>query len=407
MREASNAEDVRVCPDCDQINWVSGRTSIRCKRCGHLLGGHPLSAQHTLALIIAALILLIPATEMTFVGYRVSGQGQQITLLDSSLTLSAFHEQWLAIVVLLSVVILPALFLLASGVILIWHNRTHYKMGRWLVRAVKYIRVWMMADVFLIGALISFIKLAGYATIDFGFGVIAFAGFVTLLMMVVDRMKRHPLWPADERAVNYRAIVGESARQHQVVGCPVCYAANPAHQTTCWRCHEPLWTVQFRRTSLTFALLLAAALMLIPAQVLPIMETVALGSTQPQTIVGGVLSLWQSGDIPIAIIVFVASLVIPIAKILILATLAILARQDTSKRPKSALWLYRITDWIGRWSMIDIFVVAVLVALVRNGALMSVYPGHAAIAFASTVILTMLAAMSFDTRQFWVRKSAE
>ena len=76
----------------------------------------------------------------------------------------------------------------------------------------------MMADVFLIGALISFIKLAGYA-IDFGFGVIAFAGFVTLLMMVVDRMKRHPLWPADERAVNYRAIVGESARQHQVVGC--------------------------------------------------------------------------------------------------------------------------------------------------------------------------------------------
>ena len=137
------------------------------------------------------------------------------------------------------------------------------------------------------------------------------------------------------------------------------------------------------------------------------METVALGSTQPQTIVGGVLSLWQSGDIPIAIIVFVASLVIPIAKILILATLAILARQDTSKRPKSALWLYRITDWIGRWSMIDIFVVAVLVALVRNGALMSVYPGHAAIAFASTVILTMLAAMSFDTRQFWVRKSTE
>lgn len=407
MRVTSNLDDVRVCPDCDQINWVNDRASSRCQRCGHFLGGHTLSVSHTIALIIAALILLIPATEMNFVGYSVSGQGQQMTLLDSSRKLAAFHEQWLAIVVLLSVVVLPALFLLASATILLWRERVNYRFGRWLVRAIKYIRVWMMADVFLIGALISFIKLAGYATIEFGYGVVAFAGFVSLLLLVVERMKRHPLWPADEEASNYRNMVGQSAHEHHVVGCPVCYAANQPTHAECWRCHEPLWTARLGRTPLTFALLLAAALMLIPAQLLPIMETVALGSAQPQTIVGGVLSLWQSGDIPIAIIVFVASLVIPIAKILILATLAILAQQDTSKRPKSALWLYRVTDWIGRWSMIDIFVVAVLVALVRNGALMSVYPGHAAIAFASTVILTMLAAMSFDTRQFWARKPTE
>ena len=407
MRVTSNVEDVRVCPDCDQVNWVSDRASSRCQRCGHFLGGHTLSASHTLALIIAALLLLIPATEMTFVSYSVSGQGQHMTLLDSSRKLLAFHEQWLAIVVLLSVVVLPALFLMASAAVLLWRQRARSRLGRWLVRAIKYIRVWMMADVFLIGALISFIKLAGYASIEFGYGVMAFAGFVTLLLIVVERMKRHPLWPVDENAVEYQPMVGQSARAHQVLGCPVCYAANASARTECWRCHEPLWTIRFRRTSLTVALLLAASVMLIPAQLLPIMETVALGTTEPQTIIGGVLTLWESGDVPIAIIVFVASLVIPIAKILVLAVLTILAQQDTSKRPQSALLLYRITDWIGRWSMIDIFVVAVLVALVRNGALMSVYPGHAAIAFASTVILTMLAAMSFDTRQFWARKPSE
>ncbi|MEC9320099.1 MAG: paraquat-inducible protein A, partial [Pseudomonadota bacterium] len=98
MRVTSNLDDVRVCPDCDQINWVNDRASSRCQRCGHFLGGHTLSVSHTIALIIAALILLIPATEMTFVGYSVSGQGQQMTLLDSSRKLAAFHEQWLAIV---------------------------------------------------------------------------------------------------------------------------------------------------------------------------------------------------------------------------------------------------------------------------------------------------------------------
>ena len=119
------------------------------------------------------------------------------------------------------------------------------------------------------------------------------------------------------------------------------------------------------------------------------------------TIIGGVIELWQSGDAPIAIIVFVASFVIPVVKILTLLVLLWLAERRSETRTKQRLWLYKVTDWIGRWSMIDIFVVAVLVALVRSGQLMSVYPGNAALAFALTVILTMLAAMTFDTRQFF------
>jgi paraquat-inducible protein A len=141
--------------------------------------------------------------------------------------------------------------------------------------------------------------------------------------------------------------------------------------------------------------------MLIPAHWLPVMETVRFGSDQPSTIIGGVTELWQSGDKPIAAIVFVASLVIPVAKVLVLITLLILARWQTPQTVRHRLILFKLTDWIGRWSMIDIFVVAILVALVRSGSVMSVYPGSAAVSFAAAVVLTMLAAMSFDTRLFW------
>ena len=132
------------------------------------------------------------------------------------------------------------------------------------------------------------------------------------------------------------------------------------------------------------------------------METTSFGRTQPNTIIGGVLELWQGGDAPIAIIVFVASLVIPVAKILTLLVLLYVAERGNDSTVKNRVVLYKVTDWIGRWSMIDIFVVAVLVALVRSGQLMSVYPGNAALAFALTVILTMLAAMTFDTRRFFM-----
>ncbi|WP_286844188.1 paraquat-inducible protein A, partial [Idiomarina sp. UBA4206] len=102
-----------------------------------------------------------------------------------------------------------------------------------------------------------------------------------------------------------------------------------------------------------------------------------------------------------AVIIFVASLVIPVAKVLTLAVLLLLAQRQTPAIVQNRLLLFKVTDWIGRWSMIDIFVVAILVALVRGGTVMSVYPGSAAVSFAAAVVLTMLAAMSFDTRLFW------
>ena len=131
------------------------------------------------------------------------------------------------------------------------------------------------------------------------------------------------------------------------------------------------------------------------------MHTRLLGSDEPSTILGGVVLLWQHGSYPIALIVFIASILVPIAKMLALFWLAYSVQADHQHRIEERVWMYRMTELIGRWSMIDVFVVAVLVALVQLGGLVNIVPGIAVTAFASVVIFTMLSALSFDPRLIW------
>ena len=119
---------------------------------------------------------------------------------------------------------------------------------------------------------------------------------------------------------------------------------------------------------------------------------------------GGVISLWQSGSYPIAGVIFGASIVIPIAKLAILARLTYAVQYHELTRPDRQIRYYRFIEFIGRWSMIDVFVVAILVALIQLGSTLSIYPGPAALAFCALVFVTMLAAMTFDTRLIWQQR---
>lgn len=131
------------------------------------------------------------------------------------------------------------------------------------------------------------------------------------------------------------------------------------------------------------------------------MYTEFFGQETPNTIIGGVISLWESGSYPVALIILLASVIVPVAKIVILAWLNYsVHRQKTTSR-KTRIRYYRITEAIGRWSMIDVFVVAVLVALIQMGNTMSIFPGQAALAFCAVVFVTMVAAMTFDSRLIW------
>ncbi|MFZ3186186.1 MAG: paraquat-inducible protein A [Pseudomonas sp.] len=169
----------------------------------------------------------------------------------------------------------------------------------------------------------------------------------------------------------------------------------------CTRCGA---RVHARRTDSlrrTWALLVTAALMYIPANFLPIMTVYSLGKGQPDTIMSGVIELIHYDMVPIALVVFVASILVPTFKLVGLTLLLYSVERHQPLSARQRGWMYRFIEWIGRWSMLDIFVITILVALVNFGSLASIEAGFGAVAFCSVVILTMLAAVTFDPRLIW------
>jgi len=198
-----------------------------------------------------------------------------------------------------------------------------------------------------------------------------------------------------------------TATARGVQGCPVCTTVLPLGTAHCPRCgthgHAPgptkvAWNPSLQRT---WAWLLTSVLLYLPANFLPIMYTARWGNPRGSTIIGGVITLWHHGSYPIATIIFVASVLVPVGKILILVWLCLSCQLQWSSALQKKTEYYRITELVGRWSMVDVFVVGVLVALIQFGNIMAVVPGPAALAFAGMVFTTMLAATSFDPRLLW------
>jgi paraquat-inducible protein A len=178
----------------------------------------------------------------------------------------------------------------------------------------------------------------------------------------------------------------------------------PSHAAgRCPRCGAEVHERKPRSLERTWAWLIAAALCYLPANLLPIMKVTSLGRAQADTIMSGVVYLLLHGMWPLALVVFVASVFVPLLKLAILLGLLLSVHRGSRWRPVDRTRLYRITELIGRWSMVDIFVVTILVALVHLGNLATVEAQTGAVFFGAVVVLTMLAAESFDPRLIWDR----
>jgi paraquat-inducible protein A len=275
-----------------------------------------------------------------------------------------------------------------------------------LARTLKHVTPWMMADVFVIGTLVSMIKIIGMAEIELGLSFWTLCGYALLLLFTSQSVDRDWLWQAlDSKSMAPAGgQLGQAAAAQGLTGCNTCGLVNPITKGgRCERCDEPLHPYKGVNTQTTLALLSAAMLMFLPANLYPIMITTSLGSTEPATILQGVLMFFQHGDWPIAVVILIASIFVPVGKMLVLLWLCFVVQrqQQQSMGRLTRNRLYRMTEFIGRWSMVDVFVVAIMVALIHSGDLISIAPGPAALAFTSVVILTMLAAMMFDPRSIW------
>jgi len=197
-----------------------------------------------------------------------------------------------------------------------------------------------------------------------------------------------------------------SAAARGLANCHVCYKLAPATSHDCPRCGAALHVRKPDSVQRTAALVATAIVLYIPANVLPIMTTTQLGKATESTILGGVILLVDMGSYPVAAVIFIASVMVPIAKLLALTWLCIsVSRQRDSGGHVQRTTLYRMTEFIGRWSMTDVFVVMILVALIHLGGVLVITPGAAAIAFAGVVAVTMVAAESFDPRLIWDQRN--
>jgi len=194
------------------------------------------------------------------------------------------------------------------------------------------------------------------------------------------------------------------ARDAGMTGCHTCGllqrvpADGHAH---CPRCSSAVHLRTPDSINMTWALLISAMAMYLPANIFPVMVVTSLGNTQSDTIMSGVIYFLVHGDWPLALIIFIASVLVPLLKMITLVYLLLSVQRKSPLRKQQRTKLYRMTELVGRWSMVDIFVVALLVALVQFGNLATIDPGIGAIAFAAVVILTMFAAMRFDPRLIW------
>ncbi len=191
----------------------------------------------------------------------------------------------------------------------------------------------------------------------------------------------------------------QTAAAHGLALCHVCGQVSPEEDRRCPRCHSRLHLRQRESVQRTWALTIAALLLYFPANLLPVLKVESFTGDSQNTIMGGVIQFWQQADYPVALIIFVASVMIPILKIVSIICLCRASR--TGHRPRAMTKLYRITEFVGRWSMVDVFVVAILVAVVQLGSTISIHPGAGALSFAAVVVLTIFAAMSFDPRLIW------
>ncbi|GAA5646079.1 paraquat-inducible protein A [Vibrio proteolyticus] len=421
--ESTTSQHLIACEECGlvvDIPAVAAGQKAQCPRCHHTLLKQPTNPyQRPIAYAITCLITLILSVSFPFMSFSVKGLTQEITLLHSVKTLEQFQNSLLASLLLATVIVLPAIYICCLLYLHLkaLHFRRHppnpkqRHTTKLICRVLFQVEPWLMVDVFLIGVLVSLIKIASLADIGMGTSFWAFCVYTVLVVKCISMVDKSWLWDQFIPSIPVDHVCdGDSHLSANHVSCHVCHQINPLDEqrhSRCVRCgsrthkYDPSGDLQK-----AWALLIASAIFYVPANLYPMMYTVSLGHSEGSTILGGVILLWQLGSYPIAMVIFLASIFIPLAKMFTLAWLFVTAK-NMHKHPRqesiTRLKAYRITEFIGRWSMIDIFVVAILVALVQLHNLMAIYPGPAALSFAAVVICTMLSAMVFDPRMLWQR----
>nr|WP_310616914.1 membrane integrity-associated transporter subunit PqiA [Pantoea cypripedii] len=408
MCAADDAQSWILCPQCDltvKLPVVPVGSRARCPRCHTTLTAnwHEPRKRPT-GYAIAALFMLVLANLFPFVNMHVAGLSSEISLPEIPNVMVREDYSSLATLFLLFVQGIPA-FCMVTIILLVNKVRMPHHLRLVLARILFQLRNWGMAEIFMAGVLVSFVKLMAYGEIGFGSSFWAWCLFCVLQLRAFQCVDRRWVWQriAPLPALPHAPKAGISGIQQGMRRCPCCTAIMPVEQKACSRCGVVAHARRPHSLQWTLALLVTSLMLYLPSNIMPIMVTETLGTAYPSNIMAGVILLWSDGSWPVALVIFIASIMVPSLKMLAIGWLCWDASGRGQHDSEKMHLVYEVVEFVGRWSMIDVFVIAVLSALVRMGRLMSVYPAPGALLFAMVVILTMFAALTFDPRLTWDR----
>ncbi len=406
--EPMDANTLIACQDCELIQKIPAipeRGSVRCVRCNAVLYKRKADCiDTTLALTLAGIVLFILINAFPFIAFRMSGKMEETTLITGIFVF--FAQGWwpLGLLVLISTVIAPAIQLLGLLYILLPLRFGHIVPGLpRVLRTLITFRPWSMIEIFMLGILVTVVKLSNDGEVSYGISLYAFMAFTFVMAAMLNSFDPHQIWEkwdASRKTSDVTNLNGGG-----LISCGTCHLLSGGFESSeklkCPRCGANLCRRKPLSVSRTWALVLAAAVFYIPANVFPITNIISFGSVKSDTIISGVIFFIENDLWPLAVIIFTASIMVPMVKLMILSFLLITVQRKSRWRRKDRTRLYRITEAIGRWSMVDIFAITVAIALVNLGSIATIRVESAAIYFAAVVVITMFAAMTFDPRLIW------
>ena len=381
-----------------QVLPVLGRKQTAvCRRCDSTLAGPATGrVERPLALATGALVLLLAAAVWPIMTVSSLGATRQ-SWLDTCVS-ALWNQGFLSLATLVAAftIALPCVYL----VMLMWVLfALRFELGGPLgplFRWVQHLRPWMMIEVYLVGCFVAYSRIKVVSTIEIGIGGWCLLGASLLFLLTLTQLDARTVW----EALPVNAATGKGK---DTIACTVCdlIVTGAVEGGSCPRCAATLHVRKPDAMIRTTALVITGFLLYVPANIIPVLTTVRLGRSDENTILSGVIELVQNDLWPLAIIVFSASIILPLLKLCGLTWMLIATRLRSRRLLIGRTRFYRMIDLVGRWSNIDVFAVSVLIAALRFGALTEVHAGNGLVAFAAVVIITMVATSVFDTRLMW------
>ncbi|HUC18933.1 MAG TPA: paraquat-inducible protein A [Acetobacteraceae bacterium] len=383
----------------------------RCVRCGTVLRGHRRNTiEHAFALACAALVLLGVTATATMMTVQTAGIVHHADLVSGPLELERRGMFSLSVAVIFTSLLAPLAKLAGTVYALgLLQTRNPPRHIRRVFLFVRKLTPWSMSEVLLLGAFVAYVKLQALVTITAGPALISLMALAFVMFWLDSELDAQDVWEEMARkgladAAPLSRLTSSHIFGPAALACHSCELVSTPQEegpSYCPRCGSALHRRKPNSITRTWAFVISAIILYIPANYFPVLTVIQLGAGAPSTILGGVRELIDARQWPLAALVFTASIAIPLLKLASLGAMLLCTQFGATGWLRERTHLFAFVEFIGRWSMIDIFMESLLGALVQFGALVTIDPGIGAVSFCAVVILTMLAAETFDPRLMW------